>query len=321
MIRLPKRINDVLKRKDEFLSKREVMLDKTSMRMQEQLLAKVLSDIIPKLDTKGGKILRTLRNYQLLGQLDKVYKDFDKVQRVAFVKEVGDATKGLALLNKGYFATTLGASLPALFEKIAADAYAIMDMRVGLKGGEIVSGGFLEALITDNSLLTELKNFMAKSVAAQTKTKDFIKGVNDIIVGVEGKPGGIQKQIDRFAHDLFMQYDSAMNNEMAQGLGMNSFLYQAGIIETTRDFCAAMDSKVWTREDAAAWPDWTPSQGDYPVGYVIKQKDPDQIPSYIDYPGYAPLIDRGGFRCRHRIAWIPEELAYVYRAKEKNIEK
>ena len=131
MIKLPKRISEVLSRKDEFIAKREVMLDKTSMRMQEQMLAKVLADIVPKLDTKNGKILRTLRNYQLLGQLDKVYKDFDKVQRVAFVKEVGDATKGLMLLNKGYFATTLGASLPALFEKIAADAYAIMDMRVG----------------------------------------------------------------------------------------------------------------------------------------------------------------------------------------------
>ena len=316
MIKLPRRINDVLKRKDEFLSKREVMLDKTSMRMQEQMLAKVLSEIVPKLATSNGKILRTLKNYQLLGQLDKVYKDFDKVQRIAFVKEIGDATKGLMLLNKGYFAATLGASLPSLFEKIAADTYAIMDMRVGLKGGEIVSGGFLEALISDATLLTELKNFMAKSVAAQTRTKDFIKGVNDIIVGPEGKPGGIQKQIDRYAHDLYMQYDSAVNNVMAQELGMNSFLYQAGIIETTRDFCAAMDSKVWTRDDAATWPQWTPSQGDYPAGYVVKQKDADKTPSYINYPGYAPLIDRGGYRCRHRIAWIPEELAEMYRAKE-----
>ncbi len=317
MIRLPRRIDDVLKRKDDFLAKREVMLNKTSMKMQEQMLAKVLADIVPKLDTKNGKILRTLKNYQLLGQLDKVYKDFGKVQRPAFVKEVGDAINGLALLNKGYFAITLGASLPAMFEKIATDAAMIIDARVGLKGGEIIAGGFLETLIQDTSLLTELKNFMAKSVAAQVKTKDFIKGLNDIIVGIEDKPGGIQKQIDRFAHDLFMQYDSAINNVMAVELDMNSFVYQAGIIETTRDFCAAHDSKVWTRDEAALWPQWTPSQGDYPAGYVIKQKDPDEIPSYINYPGYAPLIDRGGFRCRHRIAWIPEELADIYRAKEK----
>jgi hypothetical protein len=316
MIKLPKRISEVLTRKDDFILKREVMLDKTSMKMQEQMLAKVLSDIIPKLDTNNGKILRTLKNYQLLGQLDKVYKDFEKVQRIAFVKEVGDTTKGLMLLNKGYFAVTLGASLPALFDKVAVDAYAIMDMRIGLKGGEIVSGGFLETLIADNSLLTELKSFMAKSVSGQIRTKDFIKGVNNIIVGIEDKPGGVQKQIQRYAHDLYMQFDSALNNEMAVELELNSFVYQAGIIETTRDFCAAMDSKVWTRADAALWPQWTPSQGDYPAGYVVKQKT-DEVPSYINYPGYVPLIDRGGFRCRHRIAWISEELADIYRAKEK----
>jgi hypothetical protein len=315
MIKLPKRISEVLTRKDDFIAKREVMLDKTSMKMQEQMLAKVLSDIIPKLDTKDGKILRTLKNYQLLGQLDKVYKDFEKVQRIAFVKEVGDTTKGLMLLSKGYFASTLVSTLPALFDKIAANAYAIMDMRVGLKGGEIVSGGFLETLIADNSLLTELKSFMAKSVSGQIRTKDFIKGLNDIIVGVEDKPGGIQKQIQRYAHDLYMQYDSAINNEMAVELELNSFVYQAGIIETSRDFCAAHDSKVWTRADATLWPQWTPSQGDYPAGYVVKQKT-DEVPSYIDYPGYAPLIDRGGYNCRHRIAWISDELAEVYRAKE-----
>jgi hypothetical protein len=33
------------------------------------------------------------------------------------------------------------------------------------------------------------------------------------------------------------------------------------------------------------------------------------VPSYLGYAGYQPLIDFGGYRCRHGIGWISDELA------------
>jgi hypothetical protein len=40
---------------------------------------------------------------------------------------------------------------------------------------------------------------------------------------------------------------------------------------------------------------------------------PDVTPGYMNYPGYDPLVDRGGYNCRHIIGWIPDELAFKYR--------
>ena len=47
-------------------------------------------------------------------------------------------------------------------------------MRLGLAGGDIIGGGFLETLIKNEGLLLELKQFMAQAVTAQVRTKDFI---------------------------------------------------------------------------------------------------------------------------------------------------
>jgi len=76
-MKLPRRLSDVLKRKEDWIAGREAKLQTAIMKMQEALLAKTMSEIIPKLETTNGKIRNTLKNYQLLASLDKMYKDFE----------------------------------------------------------------------------------------------------------------------------------------------------------------------------------------------------------------------------------------------------
>jgi hypothetical protein len=111
---------------------------------------------------------------------------------------------------------------------------------------------------------------------------------------------------------LYQLYDAAYNSTLAQEFDMNYFIYQGGLIKDSRDFCAAHNNKVFSREEAADWVNWVPSMGDYPAGYEIKQKDTSH-PSYMDYPGYTPLVDRGGYNCRHMLGWISDELAFDLR--------
>jgi hypothetical protein len=57
------------------------------------------------------------------------------------------------------------------------------------------------------------------------------------------------------------------------------------------------------------WATWTPADGEYPPGYEVKAKDIYAVPSYLGYPGYDPGLNRGGYRCRHALGWIGEQLA------------
>jgi hypothetical protein len=252
-----------------------------------------------------------------------VYKDFSTTQRLAFVSEIGDTARGLTTLNKQFFTVTMGASLPTTFGRILAATEKKMLMAIGIKGGKILGGGFLDSLSANTELLTSVKNLMSQSVTSQVSTKDFIASMNDLITGSGEKPGGIESHLNRYAHDLYMQYDRAYATSLAEETGMKYFIYIGGKIDDSRDFCVAHDGKVWTTEESKKWIEWTPAKGVYPEGYKIKQKDKNAVPSYIaSYDGYNPLIHCGGFNCRHHLGWILEELAYEMRPDlKKNIEK
>jgi hypothetical protein len=317
-MRLPRRISEVIKRKDDFIARREASLGKSVVRLQSMLISKLTREIIPMLDTTGGRIRNTLRNYQLLQSIDRVYKDFATTQQLAFVSEIGDTARGLTGLNKQFFTVTMGASLPATFARTLAATETKMLTAIGIKGGKILGGGFLDSLSANTGLLTQVKSMMSQAVTAQVSTKTFIKGMNDLITGSGELPGGIESHLNRYAHDLYMTYDRAYAQSLAEETGLKYFYYIGGTVEDSRDFCVAHDGKVWTTEEAEKWPQWTPAKGVYPEGYKIKQKDKNAVPSYIaGFDGYQPLQHCGGFRCRHHIGYIMRELAEEIRPELK----
>lgn len=307
-MRLPRRISEVLKKRDEFIERGDARISKYIRKMQSTLITHLTSEIIPKLNVVEGRTTNSLNNYRLLTHLNKVYNDFNRGQRIPFANEVTTILDGITKLNIGYFEVTMGLEQSAMFEAIAAETTKKLMLRVGLDGGKIVAGGFLDTLVNNETLLLEIKNFTAQAVTGQVKTKDFIKGLNVLVTGDEGA-GGIERQFNRYAHDVFMQYDAAYSTSVADKLQMNYFVYQGDIMKSTRDFCAAHAGKVIHKDEAEKWRDWTPAKGVYPAGYEIKQKNHNAVPSYLSYEGYEPLIDRGGYNCRHSLGWLPDSIA------------
>jgi hypothetical protein len=147
--------------------------------------------------------------------------------------------------------------------------------------------------------------------------KDYVKLLKDKITGTENYTGGMERQFQRYAYDLYQQYDAAYNLTLGNEFGFNYFIYQGGLIKDSRDFCAAHNNKVWSVEEMKTWSEWTPSKGEYPAGYEVKQADIYAVPSYLGYPGYDPGIDRGGYNCRHALGWIPDEIAFKMRPELK----
>jgi len=321
-MKIPKRISELLLKKQAFIDFHRGRLEKTVLKLQTDLTDKIILEIIPLLEiTKEGRIADTVSNYQLLGQMDKVYKGLTNMSSSLISNQMSGVITGIINLGKSYFTIAMADNLAFRFDKVVDATAKKMNIRIGLDGGQMVHGGYLESFLKDQTLGTQIKNYIAKSVTGQIDTKDFISGLTDLVKGVPHidkngftiQTGALEKQFERYGYDLYQQFDAAYNSTLAQEFEMNYFIYQGGLIKDSRDFCAAHNNKVFSREEAVEWVNWTPSMGDYPAGYVVKQKDMGDHPSYMSYPGYTPLVDRGGYNCRHMLGWISDELAISLR--------
>jgi len=320
-MRLPKRINEAAKKRQEFIDAQRMKLEKTIIKQQSVFLNEILSSIFAELDIdSAGNIRDTIRNYRLLSQFDKVFNSFNQLSSSVIGSDIINTTFGLVDLGRGYFAVALQNNMPARFDKVVTATANKMDLRIGLQGGKIVRGGFLESLFKNTTMANQVKDYISKSITGQISSKEFVRGLTNLINGDEGQ-GAMEKQYQAYTYDLYQQYDAAYNASLADEFDMNYFVYQGGLIDDSRDFCAAHNGKVWHRSEAEDWTTWTPSQGEYPEGYEIKSKNIYEVPSYIGYPGYQPLIDRGGYRCRHTLAWISDDLAIRLRPELEKVTK
>jgi len=272
-------------------------------------LSDIVAALIPQLDVKDGVIQETANNYRLMQVLDKTYKTASIVYNQTLLTQIVTTTTKLSALSNGYFEVMMTGNLPARFESIVAKTEKLMNAYIGIEGETLKKGGFLESYFSQNVLNTELKQLTAKAVTTNMDIREYTKILRDKITGTDEYKGGLEKQINQYVGDLYQTYDMAYNKTIGNELGLTYFIYQGGLIDDSRDFCAAHNNKVWSVDEAQEWSTWTPADGNYPAGYEIKAKDMNSTPSYIGYPGYDPLINLGGYRCRHMLGWITDDIA------------
>jgi len=312
-MKLPKRIADILKRKQLFIDRQRALMESSVVKLQSRLLSDIITDLIPGLDIKNGLIVDNAKNYRLLSVLDKTYKDFRKVSNQTIFEQITTGTSVISAKSVEYFTVMLAGDLPGRFDKIVTKANKLINLKLGLDGGKLTRGGFLQSFFDSNTIGTELKNMTSKAVTSNMDMKDYVKALREMITGSPDKTGIMERQFQRFAYDIYQQYDRSYNLMLGNELGFKYFIYQGGLIEDSRDFCVAHNNKVWSIEESELWGEWTPSQGEYPVGYEVKAKDIYSVPSYLGYAGYDPLIDCGGYNCRHTLGWISDDIAFGMR--------
>lgn len=303
-MKLPKRISDILKRKQEYIDLQRGRLENSIVKLQSQLFNDIISELIPELDTKDGIILDTPKNLRLISVLDRTFKDFQKQSGNILLEQIIRSTTKISDISNSYFKAF--GDLPGKFEKIVASTNKLINLRLGLDGGKLVRGGFLESFFNSNTIGTELKQMTSKAVTSAVNMKDYTQDLKKYITGSPEYKGGLERQFQRYAYDLYQQYDAAYNMVLGNEMGFTYFIYQGGLVEDSREFCREHNNKVYSIEEAKKWGEWvSPTTG--------------ETPSYLGYPGYDPLIDRGGYNCRHALGWISDDIALSMRPELKNI--
>ena len=153
-MKLPRRIEEIVKRKEAFLDELRAKLEKSVIKLEAAFFERAIAEIIIRLDVKNGVLQDTPDNYRLISELDKLYNSFNSLVAGTILPQISAGTEALALLNNNYFKVTLE-ELPVRFEKIIASTKKITDLRLGLRGGKMVRGGFLMSMLKSDP--TEFK--------------------------------------------------------------------------------------------------------------------------------------------------------------------
>ena len=322
-MKAPKQISKLLELRDRYIETQMNYLNGSIIKYQQALLTRLTQDIISQLDIEKGFIKETKHNYRLLTALENVYRSFTKDNKYKLGDSIVRAVNKIAINSKDYFLSVLKDDVTEeIINSASTAAKEYLNLSLGLTDKSTTKDGFIDKLLTNDEGLLETKKYIAQAITARMPMKDFTQKLNEIIIGSDQKAGSHERLFNRYARDLYSQYDAAYNKALAEKIGLKYFIYSGGLVKDSRDFCVAHNAKVYSTEEAKEWTTWTVDKGlqngEFPAGYQPKAKETTwgAVPGYMDYPEYSPLIDRGGYNCRHMLGYISNRLAERMRPKK-----
>jgi hypothetical protein len=197
-------------------------------------------------------------------------------------------------LTESYFAALDVAGYQALRALLAS----FLEARFGVTAtGAAVPGGYLSTVIGDTTAQRELLAYAYEAQASGVGLTAYRKGMEQLVTGADVHTQGLMGRLYKEAGDMFNQADRTLQKMSADTLGLSAYLYQGGLIDTSRPFCKARNGKAFTNAEVKTWGTSKDKLGGYTKkaeGMFSGKTDP-----------YDPFVDCGGYSCRHGLHAIP----------------
>jgi hypothetical protein len=268
-------------------------LDERTRVNQSVLMSAFLESYLFDFETSGGKLESTAKNIAKAGGIEAAFNKFSSAvmndelakfgeqllevsgKSLEYYKEIGIEAKKLAEIEKslGFVRTIIGLD----------------------KDGTLVPDSFLSRLGRSEEVRQKLKNYVVQGIVTKMPHNVFAKGFRELVVGNKETDGALQGYWRQYAYDSYNQVREISALHAADELGLQDFVYQGSVIDTTRPFCRKKAGKVFNRTESAKW-----------------RNDPDLIDKKTAAT-YNPIIERGRFNCRHFLMWITKEQAAEWR--------
>lgn len=285
---------------DELLNERQEARFKQLNAIERLLFARMWKELQAELTETNGRIT-SKKGFVAIGKaIDTIFEAIDGEH----IGELGRSTVGdmqaVLNFNASYFEPFApGKDLLAL--KATVDG--VMRKRLGIdKEDGLVRKGYLDKLFRNVEPRTDVKKMVAKMVAAGRPMKELEKALRQKVEGTKNTAGVLEKHIGGFVLDAYQVADSITNQQFAKRLSMDKyFLYSGGLIETSRPFCRQRNDKVFTVQEAEQW------RKAASLPKTAAERESGVVTDYV------PTEDRGRWRCRHRIIWLTEEMAFSMR--------
>lgn len=285
-------------------------LDKKLARMvvgsQKSLLEALMTELSSSLVQRSGTIANSATNITRTNRIiNTVTRNWVADKGMEIARFVAGNIFDIENLNRQYYTTFLNS------QKVAGVGSGVLGRVLAKYGvnpdGSLDPDGYLFEAMTDTSVSRRIKSMVSGSVQSETKIgkmKTDLRG----IMG-RGGTGIVEGKIADALPNGLLQVDRDTNTSFAVDLELNYAIYQGGTIQTTRDFCDVRNGKVFSRDEIL---DFGTSSDEF-GGYTNKSAGEFTGKN----KGYNPLVDLGGYNCRHGYDWISDKLAFTLRPELK----
>lgn len=296
---------EIAKMRSAFIDSMDKKMLTMTTAAEQRLLNAIIDKLFQTIGSNAESVLSDSGKVLKLSQaIENIFTNFKQSDEASIIREMIKGVSSIMSLNQQYFAKFDEQRL-ANYNKVFSDVDKQIKNRIGIsEDGSIIKSGFLYRLMNDTTLQNKVIELTQKAEAQNWTTKDYLSQIRKTIVGDETIAGGITQHYRTFANDVHSQIDRAAAYGLAKGLGLRAFVYEGGLIETSREFCDKKDGKVFTIEETEQW-----------------KNDPDLLLTSDEKKGgvlqYDPIVDMGRWNCRHMESWIDKDQAIKMRPELK----
>jgi hypothetical protein len=265
-------------------------LNKKVRRVEASIYRGLIADVVPALKIEEGRIKNTLNNLAKANLIERVFDEVGRDEVNDLVRDYAAYLIEISGKNAEYY-YSIGID-KAKVDAIA-DSVGLIRRVIGIgEDGKLLQGGYLYRLATAETVREQVKQYVLTSIASGQSLKQFQSGLKGLVQSTDEVDGVLLSYWNNYAYDQFSRVREINNLHFKDEIGLKYFVYQGGLIRTSRKFCIKKNGKVFSEEEAIL--DWP--------------KDPDLIDK-AHLSTYNPLIDRGRHNCRHFLMWISNEMA------------
>lgn len=237
------------------------------------------------------------------GLLPALLQEYANATLVPLAYTYGQAMLHLPALNVSYFEALDVAG----YQQLRAPLTEFLMARLGVDAsGAIVPGGYLDLMAGNTAVSQQVLRYAYSAQASGLGLEAYRVGLKSLALGGNKPAEGIVGALYREASDDFNRNDRALQAISAERLGLQAYLYQGGLIDTSRPFCKVRNGKVFVDFEVRRFGTKADTYG----GYSNKQQGKFSGKS----DPYDPFTDCGGYGCRHGLHALPNVTAMRLRA-------
>lgn len=272
------------RQREKFGRQQESRMMTRIARMQDRLYSALLDIVTGMALDQAGRIVFNVRNIEQVNRVSSVITAFERQEKPSFLQWTFRKLTQLFGLNSRYFNAFMDQG-----ETIDERVRRRLMLRYGfdVRRNRIIPGGYFDEIASSRQVGVQVARLINEAISARLSLTDFKRDFRSVFVNPQGL-GLLERHYDRFSFDLFQQFDRETQLAYAEELNLDHFIYSGTIKDNTRPFCEARTNNIFSVEFAQEW-----------EGQDWKGK----------IPGVSFFVQCGGYRCRHHLSYISEELA------------
>lgn len=302
-----KKRQDLAKARLTYLDNREKLLQAKVDKLGLILFDKINSDFLNKLErSPEGKVLNNSANIRNTTALNSIYSNFAKKYNTPVIKSFVNDVGGIGPLNEKYFNEVMQS--PTNVSRYRAES--IVNEQLGItKKGELIPNGFVDKFARSTEVIDSIKKKTLQAITQGKGFQELRQELQETVKGTKGKEfsGALHQYYRNNAYDTLTKVDRLYSENMAKDLKLIYFYWSGGVIPTTRPMCRHNNGKIFNAKDVAKlkYSNLKP---------IYKPGIPDGKHSV-----WNPLVDLGGYGCRHTKDYISTALALKRKSELMNV--